>query len=326
MIINRILTVASTAVILAFTSISTYSQSINQNRGSYLIEKTAWGHPNIQGVWDRRTITPLERPERFADKPFLSPEEIRAYERASAARADGRPLDSGRGGLSVHDPGDLDYGSNVVPTGRTSLVINPESGRIPPYTEAARKRASVAAKASEQRGPADSWTDRSLTERCITWGTPQGMLPQAYNNNIKIVQTPDHVMIYTEMVHDVRIIPLDGRSHLPDSITQWHGDPRGHWDGNTLVVESTNFSPKSSFRRSNVNLALTERFTRTEEDMLLYEFTVDDGTTWERPWGVSFPMVRGDQPIYEFACHEGNYGLLNILSVARNLEKQAAQQ
>ncbi len=326
MIINRILTVASTAVILAFTSISTHSQSINQNRGSYLIEKTAWGHPNIQGVWDRRTITPLERPERFADKPFLSPEEIRAYERASAARTDGRPLDSGRGGPSVHDPSDLDYGSNVVPTGRTSLVINPESGRIPPYTEAARKRASIAAKAREQRGPADSWTDRSLTERCITWGTPQGMLPQAYNNNIKIVQTPDHVMIYTEMVHDVRIIPLDGRSHLPDSITQWHGDPRGRWDGNTLVVESTNFSPKSSFRRSNVNLALTERFTRTEKDMLLYEFTVDDGTTWERPWGVSFPMVRGDQPIYEFACHEGNYGLLNILSVARNLEKQAAQQ
>ena len=326
MIINRILTVASTAVVLAFTSISTYSQSINQNRGSYLIEKTAWGHPHIQGVWDRRTITPVERPERFADKPVLTPEEIRAYERASAARTDGRPLDSGRGGPSVHDPSDLDYGSNVVPSGRTSLVINPESGRIPPYTEAARKRASAAAKAREQRGPADSWTDRSLTERCITWGTPQGMLPQAYNNNIKIVQTPEHVMIYTEMVHDVRIIPLDGRSHLPDSITQWHGDPRGHWDGNTLVVESTNFSPKSSFRRSNVNLALTERFTRTEEDMLLYEFTVDDGTTWERPWGVSFPMVRGDQPIYEFACHEGNYGLLNILSVARNLEKQAAQQ
>ena len=237
MIINRILTVASTAVVLAFTSISTYSQSINQNRGSYLIEKTAWGHPNIQGVWDRRTITPLERPERFADKPFLTPEEIRAYERASAARTDGRPLDSGRGGPSVHDPSDLDYGSNVVPSGRTSLVINPESGRIPPYTEAARKRASAAAKAREQRGPADSWTDRSLTERCITWGTPQGMLPQAYNNNIKIVQTPEHVMIYTEMVHDVRIIPLDGRSHLPDSITQWHGDPRGHWDGNTLVVE-----------------------------------------------------------------------------------------
>ena len=151
------------------------------------------------------------------------------------------------------------------------------------------------------------------------------MLPQAYNNNVKIVQTPDHVMIYTEMVHDVRIIPLDGRPHLPESITQWHGDPRGHWEGNTLVVESTNFSPKSSFRRSNVNLHLVERFTRTEDDMLRYEFTVNDDTTWERPWGVSFPMIRGDQPIYEFACHEGNYGLLNILSVARNLEKQAAQ-
>ena len=323
---KHILTVVGAIVLLAFTSISAYSQSINQNRGSYLVEKTAWGHPNIQGVWDRRTITPLQRPERFAGKPFLTPEEIRAYERASAARGDGRPLDSGRGGPSVHDPSDLDYGSNVVATGRTSLVIDPESGRIPPYTEAARKRASAAAKTRELRGSADSWTDRSLTERCITWGTPQGMLPQAYNNNVKIVQTPDHVMIYTEMVHDVRIIPLDGRSHLPESITQWHGDPRGHWEGNTLVVESTNFSPKSSFRRSNVNLHLVERFTRTEDDMLQYEFTVNDDTTWERPWGVSFPMIRGDQPIYEFACHEGNYGLLNILSVARNLEKQAAAQ
>ena len=149
---KHILTVVGAIVLLAFTSISAYSQSINQNRGSYLVEKTAWGHPNIQGVWDRRTITPLQRPERFAGKPFLTPEEIRAYERASAARGDGRPLDSGRGGPSVHDPSDLDYGSNVVATGRTSLVIDPESGRIPPYTEAARKRASAAAKTRELRG------------------------------------------------------------------------------------------------------------------------------------------------------------------------------
>ncbi|MDA1369622.1 MAG: hypothetical protein O2971_02525 [Proteobacteria bacterium] len=316
--------VVGAALVLAFTSSSVFSQSINQNLGSYLTEKTAWGHPNLQGVWDRRTITPLERPARFADKPFLTPEEIRAYERDSAARGDGRPLDSGRAGISVHDPADLDYGVNVLPGGQTSLVVSPSDGRIPAYTEAAQARAAREARAREGRGAADSWTDRSLTERCLTWGMPQGMLPQAYNNNIQIIQTPTEVMILTEMVHDVRIIPIDGRPHLPAGVTQWHGDSRGHWEGETLVVESQNFSAKSSFRRSNVNLHLEERFTRTADDMLQYGFSVTDETTWDRPWSVSFPMLRGDQPMYEFACHEGNYGLLNILTVARNLEKQAA--
>jgi hypothetical protein len=323
---QRIPAVVGVLMTLAVTASTAYSQSIDQNLDSYLLEKTAWGHPNLQGVWDRRTITPLERPERFAAKPFLTPEEIRAYESQSATRSDGRPLDSGRGGISVHDPGDLDYGSTVIAGGQTSLVVNPANGRIPAFTQAARDRAAAATKAREGRGPADSWVDRSLTERCITWGLPQGLLPQAYNNNIKIIQTPNEVMIYTEMVHDVRIIPIDGRPHLPENITQWHGDPRGRWEGNTLVVESSNFSPKSNFRRSNVNLHLQERFTRTEGDMLQYEFTVSDETTWERPWSVSFPMVRGDQPIYEFACHEGNYALRNILTIARNLEKQAARQ
>lgn len=286
---------------------------------------TPWGHPDLQGVWDRRTITPLQRPERFANKAYLNADEIAAYERASAARDDGRPLDYGRSGISVHDPDDLDYGDSVLPTGQTSLVVDPPDGLIPPLTEAARARAAERAAYRASRGPADSWTDRSLTERCLTWGVPQGMLPQAYNNNIQILQTPNEVLILNEMIHDIRIVPLDNKPHLPAMVRQWHGDPRGHWRGNTLVVESTNFSAKSSFRGSSENLYLEERFTRIGDGQLLYEFTVEDPSTWERPWSVSFPMAKSDQPIYEFACHEGNHGLYNILSVARNLEKQAME-
>ena len=151
------------------------------------------------------------------------------------------------------------------------------------------------------------------------------MLPQGYNNNIQILQTPNEVLILNEMIHNIRIVPLDGRPHLPSSLRQWHGDPRGHWLGNTLVVESTNFSSQSNFRGAAENLHLEERFTRLSDGQLLYEFTVNDSTTWEQPWLVSFPMVMSDQPIYEYACHEGNYGLYNILSVARALESQAAQ-
>lgn len=282
---------------------------------------TPWGHPDLQGVWDRRTITPLQRPERFADKAFLSADEIIAYEKASAARDDGRPLDYGRAGISVHDPADLDYGSTVLATGQTALIIDPPDGRIPALKPEARARIAEQARVSEGRGPADSWLDRSLTERCITWGVPQGMLPQAYNNNIQIVQTPNEVLILNEMVHDVRIIPLDGRPHIPAAISQWHGDPKGHWEGDTLVVDSTNFSSKAEFQRAGANLHLIERFTRVGPNMLQYEFTVEDDTTWERPWTVAFPMTLGDEPIYEFACHEGNYGLLNILSAARVLEE-----
>ncbi len=313
------------AVVFLCASSTAPGQPQDQNRGSYLHDRTPWGDPNIQGVWDRRTITPLERPERLADKAFLSAAEIRDYERASAAREDGRPLDSARSGISVHDPRDLDYGTRVLPTGQTALIVDPPSGRIPPLTESASTRVIAQRQARAGRGPADDWTDRSLNERCISWGMPGSMLPQAYNNNIQVLQTPDHVAIYVEMVHDVRIIPLDRRPPLPERVRQWHGDARGRWEGDTLVVETTNFSAKSSFRRSTARLHLEERFTRSADDMLQYEFTVTDPDTWEQPWTVSFPMLRGTQPLYEFACHEGNYGLLNILKVARNLERMASQ-
>ncbi|MCH7816174.1 MAG: hypothetical protein IIC60_06350 [Proteobacteria bacterium] len=325
MLKQRITVVVTTILMLAFSTMEVSGQSLSSHVGIYQAPHTAWGHPDLQGIWDRRTITPLERPQRLANKAFLSPEEIIAYERASAARADGRPLDSTRRGISVHDPSDLDYGTTVVAGGQTSLIVDPADGRIPAYTQASAERVAARARAREGRGPADSWLDRSLTERCITWGIPNGMLPQAYNNNIQILQTPSAVLILNEMVHDIRIVPIDGRPHIPENIRQWHGDPRGHWEGDTLVVESTNFSGKTNFRRASENLRLVERFTRTGSNTLQYEFTVEDSTTWVQPWTVSFPMIRGDQPIYEFACHEGNHGLENILRIARNLEQQAAQ-
>ena len=326
MVNRKLLIVVGTCLTSALVSFSIYGQSRTQNLDTYFNDSTPWGHPNIQGVWDRRTITPLERPERFEDKAFFTPDEIRNYEAASAARPDGRPLDSGRGGISVHDPRDLDYGSSVVATGQTSLVVVPANGRIPDYTQEAILKAEARAQARKGRGPADSWVDRSLNERCITWGIPQSMLPQAYNNNLKILQTPTHVMFYIEMVHDVHIVPIDGRPHLPESLRQWHGDSRGYWEGDTLVVRTKNFSEKSSFRRANVDLEIEERFHRNKEDQLEYTLKVMDDATWEEDWTVAYPMVRGDQPIYEFACHEGNYGLINILSVARNLEKQNSEQ
>jgi hypothetical protein len=309
-------------LLMAATFSSAFAQAQTPTSPGASLQRTPWGDPDLQGVWDRRTITPLQRPDRFAGKAFLTPAEITAYELASAARDDGRPLDYGRAGISVHDPADLDYGKTVLPTGQTSLIVAPADGRIPPLTPAAKARLEAARTARAGRGPADSWLDRSLTERCLTWGVPQGMLPQAYNNNIQIVQTRNEVMILIEMVHDVRIIPLDGRPHLPAQIRQWHGDPRGHWEGDTLVVDSRNFSSQSNFQNASENLHLVERFTRLGHDTLLYEFTVEDDTTWTHPWTVSFPMQLGDQPVYEFACHEGNYGLLNILGAARALERE----
>jgi hypothetical protein len=316
----------SAALLVLLLAPGAAAQQAELSNPEYQVPAMPWGHPDLQGVWDRRTITPLERPARFEGVAYLSEEQVREYESLSAARDDGRPLDSARSGPSVHDPGDLDYGTDVLATRQTSLVVDPPDGRIPAFTDEALRRTEMARREQEGRGVADSWEDRSLQERCITWGIPAGMLPQAYNNNIQIVQTPDTVMIMNEMVHDIRLVPLDGRPHLPDEIRQWHGDPRGYWDGDTLVVESTNFSAKTSFRRSSDQLHLVERFTRVADDMLLYEFTVNDASTWVRPWTVSFPMVSSDQPLYEYACHEGNYGLLNILRVARALERQQQEQ
>jgi hypothetical protein len=216
----------------------------------------------------------------------------------------------------------LDYGKKVMGAKRTSLVIDPPDGKIPAFTAEAQARIAAARTARSGRGPADGPEDRSMWERCITRGIPEGMLPAGYNNNVQIVQTPGFVVIASEMIHDARVVPLDGRSRAPASVTNLMGDSRGRWEGDTLVVETTNFSSRANFRGSSSGLQLIERFKRTDANTIDYEFTVEDPTTWVRPWTAAWSWARSDGPIYEYACHEGNYGLRHIMQNGRAVETQ----
>jgi hypothetical protein len=317
--------VGSTATALAIVLIVSIAPSA-QHR-AWTPARTPDGHPDLQGIWDFRSATPLERPARFAGREFMTPEEVVEYEKLAADREDGRPPDDARPveEQSVHPVWWLDYGKRVVKTARTSLIVDPPDGKIPPMTAEGRDRAAARRAAARTHGPADSYENRSLQERCITRGLPEVTLPGPYNNNLQIVQTPTHVMLFTEMIHDARVVPMDGRPHAPAVVRSWMGDPRGRWEGDTLVVDSTNFTDRTNFRGSGANLHLVERFTRFDADTLEYRFTVEDPTTWTKPWTVAYPMIRTAGPIYEFACHEGNYGLRGILSGARYEEKMAEE-
>jgi hypothetical protein len=286
--------------------------------------RTPDGHPDLQGVWDYRTVTPLERPPQFAGKEFLTDQEVADYERRAAARTDGRPPDDPRTDPSVQPPEWLDYGKKMVGGNRSSLIIDPPDGRIPPLTPAAQAKAATRRAEARNRGGADDPELRTTWERCITRGLPEGVLPAGYNNNVQIFQSPGYVVIVMEMIHDARIIPLDGRSHLSHGSGQWMGDSRGHWDGDTLVIDTVNFSEKTNFRGSGERLHLIERLTRTSPTTIDYRFTVDDSTTWTEPWTVLLPLVKNDGEIYEYACHEGNRGLENILRQARSAEREPA--
>ena len=321
----RLLALPAALAILIAPPVKAQSTARQSAAKTSTTARTPWGHPDLQGVWDYRTITPLERPQELAGREFLTDEEVAEFEQRAARRADGRPPEDERRSPSVHAPFWLDYGTKVIGTKRTSLVVDPPDGRVPSLTPEGKARRAARAEARKGRGPADSWEDRNLWERCITRGLPGGMLPAGYNNNIQVLQTPEYVAIVMEMIHDTRLIPIDGRAHLDSGIRQWHGDSRGRWEGNTLVVETTNFSNKTDFRGSGANLRLIERFTRADAETLLYEFTVEDPTTWERKWSAAVPMTRTVGPLYEYACHEGNYGLENILRVARTEEKATAE-
>ena len=282
----------------------------------YAPPRTPDGHPDFQGIWDFRTATPLERPRELAGKAFFASEEEAAdFERRTAERI--------RDTLVVHPAFWLDYGTNVLANGRTSLIVDPADGRVPALTPEAQKKAAARAEARRSRA-GDGPEDFSLAERCILFGAGPPILPGAYNNNIQIVQTRDTVVVFNEMIHDARIIPVDGRPHLPPQIRTLLGDSRGHWDGNTLVVETTNFTDRTRFRGSDEHLRLTERFTRTSADTLTYEFTVDNPDVFTARWTAVLPMARSDERIYEYACHEGNYGLENMLTSARFSDKAAA--
>lgn len=314
------------------------------------LPRTPWGDPNLQGVWDYRTITPLQRPEGQANKEFLTEEEAANLEqdvldrnaslltRAPQSTTAGGNVDRREDGTpGFYNNFWLDRGTTVIGTRRTSLIVDPADGRLPPLTEEAQRRADspeASRIAETRRGarPAESWMDLDAGDRCIQHakaGPPISV--GGYNNNIQVFQAPGYVALLNEQNHDVRIIPLDSRPHVDPRVRQWMGDSRGHWEGETLVVETTHFNGKHDqigrpLLSTGEHLSLVERFTRTDSATLLYEFRVTDATIWVRPWSAELPMKRNPDLIYEFACHEGNYGLYNILAGSRSEEAASAAE
>ena len=294
--------------------------------------RTAWGDPDLQGIWDFRTITPMERPSELAGKEFLTDEEAAEFRRATlhgldADRRDGADRSFGFGSdiERAYNQFWMDYGTNLTEDKRTSLIVDPPDGKIP-WTPEGRQRPDPFAEPFAGSVPAGP-EDRALSERCILgFNSGPPMVPSAYNNNVQLFQTPDHVVILNEMIHNARVISLDRRPHLSPNVHQWVGDSHGHWDGDTLVIETRNFLRETHFIGSSANLHLVERFTRVAVDTLRYEFTVEDPTTWTKPWTVQIPMRKTKGPLFEYACHEGNYGMFNLLAGARADEKASEDE
>lgn len=287
------------------------------------VSRTPDGVPDLQGLWTNITITPLQRPANVAGKAFYTEQEAQAYEKQTVAanNADVRRPAAQDVGQAYNDFW-YNRGDQVVPTLRTSLIIDPQDGRVPALTDFGKQLQAERAELRRLRGPADGPESRSLAERCIVWPTGgPPMMPSFYNNNYQFVQGPGFVAIYIEMIHDVRIIPTDGRAHVPASIRLWMGDPVGRWEGDSLVVETTNFTNDSPFNGSSKDMKLIEKFTRVNKDVLMYEFTVTD-PAFTRPWTAQIPMSAFEGPLYEYACNEGNYAMEGMLAGARREEKQ----
>lgn len=317
-------------------------------KGKYSPPRLADGRPDLQGVWANNNITPLQRPKEWADKSMLTQAEMEQLKRdAAAVTASGDDAIFGDNLVllalqkkkdATSRDGCRDITKECVTPGnynsfwlverdfdnlRTSLVIDPPDGRIPPMTPEAIKRQQAEADYRKLH-PADGPEDRPLGERCANASIPR--LGAGYMNYYQITQTPHTVTTVSEMYHDHRIIPMDGRSHVDKNIRLWNGDPRGRWEGDTLVVETTNFSTKSEFMGSHENLTLVERYTRVGPETLNYEVTISDPTTWTKPWTVLIPLKLKNEAIYEFACHEGNEGMRGILAGARAEEQRAASR
>ena len=284
----------------------------------FAVPRTSWGDPDFQGVWDYRTITPLQRSEAFGDREFYTDEEVAEIEARAARRMDQAP-DPDAPPRLVHAQYMTDPGRFVDEARRTSLIIEPPSGRIPELTAEARQR--QAAMPGGPRG-ADSFLDRSLMERCITRGLAGALLPGLYNNNLRITQAPGNVAIVHEMIHETRVVPLDG-SPLT-GVPSYMGESRGRWEGDTLVIETSNFNGEVSYRGSSNKLRLTERYTLVGPGTIEFRLTFEDENQWTEPWTAAYLMRRSDGQLYEYACHEGNYGLRNILENARDAERATA--
>ena len=278
---------------------------------------------DLQGVWTFKTITPFERPAQFAGKEFLTEQEAADLERLAtkANTEEERPADRARDVAGAYNNFWFDRGNNVVKTRRSSLIVDPPDGKMPSLTPEGKSRVDARAVARDR--PAFGPEDRSQFERCVTRGLPR--LPGGYNQNLQILQTPGYVVILYEMMRETRIIPVDGRSHLGDGIRQWMGDSRGRWEGKTLIVETTNFSRKQEFRGATDSLRLVERFTRIDANTIDYQITASDPAAWTGPCTAAIPLSKTDDVMYEYACHEGNYGMPNLLSSAR-AEDQAAHK
>ena len=322
--------------------------------GEWTLPRTSDGRPDLQGYWTTQTFTPLERPAHLGDREFFTEEETAWLQQELTAEG----VDpSAREILDIIDLEDraelqrykyqanrtpderhhIHYDNEIwlrtpVPKGlssrRTSLITWPRNGRIPPLTPEAAARAASTRAAQAHPSAFDSHETRPLSERCIAWsheGPP--MMPPSYNDIHQLFQTPDHVVVFSELAtNPPRIIPLDGRPHIPDAIRQFPGDSRGRWEGDTLVVETRNYAERRRFRGAGGALHVVERFTRIGPDRIHYEFTVTDPETWTSPWSVELPMVRTTGPLFEYGCHEGNHDIRHILEIHRNLERQAAAE
>ena len=304
-------------------------QAVSQVGAQDQVRRTPWGDPDLEGIWTNATLTPLQRPPELASKEFLTPEEAAQFQRSRIEQTNAdRPLPPGQ--VGAYNDVFFERGTSIVRSRRTSLVVDPPDGRIPALTPDAQKKVEARQK-REAVSPADGPEDRWLTERCILFGATVPMLPEPYNNNYRIIQSPGFVTILVEMNHDARIIPLDGRAHLASGIQQWTGDSRGRWEGTTLVVETTNlkFNHQSRFGVGYLNglsderLRVVERFTIADANTLTYRATVEDPSVFLRPWTVEVSMARTAGPLFEVGCHEGNYGMFNILSGHRAEERRA---
>ena len=318
---RRRTSVSAVAVVVATVSLGVVP-AVAQSE----VPRTAWGQPDLHGVWDFRSITPMERPEDLADQEFLTEEEAAQLEQDAVDRdirlwnRGSRRTEAG-GSVGGYNNFWLDRGLQAVGTRRTSLIVDPPNGRYPSQTPAAQERGRARREYAREH-PADGPEDFSSGVRCILgFNAGPPFLPSAYNNNMQLFQTPDHVVIMTEMVNTSRVVPLDGRPRLDPDIRQWSGDSRGYWEGDTLVIETRNFDDKRRWRNTTESMRLVERLTRVDAETLEYEVTVTDPETWTSSWTASVPLVLNPEPMFEYACHEGNYSMPVMLGGQRAREK-----
>jgi hypothetical protein len=326
----------STALILSRVYVLVLLASLSVAAQNWTPPRTPDGQPDLQGTWTNATVTPFQRPKELGAKQFFTADEAATFAKQRVEQGNADNIEGERGASDLarraYNNFWVDRGTKVSKTMRTSLVMDPPDGRVPPLTPEAQKRYD-AFHAHQALHPADGPEDRYLTERCILFGAAgPPMLPEPYNNNYAIVQSRGFVAIAVEMNHDTRIIPLDGSPHLPSQITQWTGDSRGHWEGDTLVVDTTNFKFNDQSRfgvgyldgLTDQNLHVVERFRRTDPNTIIYQATIDDPSVYTKPWTVEISMAKRTDRIFEYACHEGNYGMMDMLSGARAEEKKAA--